>query len=63
MSFWDIASILNKFIPGRKEKAINELHLLEKELADALLNNDDMRVSVIRDRLRRIREVYPDTDE
>ena len=62
MGFWTIADILNKFLPGRKEKAINELHSLEKELADALARNDTYRASVIRTWLRSLRQKFPDID-
>ena len=64
MAGWgDIFSILNKFIPNRKEKAINELKSLEKELAHSLARNDDLRAATIRSRMRSLREKFPDIAE
>ena len=63
MGWGSIADVINKLLPGRKEKAINELHILEKNLADALVRNDDLRVVAIRSRMRSLREKFPDIAE
>jgi len=58
-----VAQIINKKIPGRKEAAIDELRALERLLARALKENEDLLASQIRKRMKEIRGEYADINE
>ena len=49
-------SIVDKLLPGRKEKVQNELKDLESQLSEALFVNDDDRASRIRERMSDLRK-------
>lgn len=57
-----VASIIAKKVPGRKEDAVNELHILEDLLAKALVESEDMLAAQIRERMKQIRETYEDIE-
>jgi len=57
-----VAQIINKVIPGRKEAAIKELQALEKLLAQALTENEDMLAAQIRKRMKEVRDVFPNIE-
>ena len=56
----ELAAIINKNLPNRKEDAINQLTTLEGWLAEALKNNEDFAAAQIRVRMRQIREKFED---
>jgi len=58
-----IAHILDKFVPTRRQRIRDELQNLEKDLADALLNNDVERAAVVRKRMSDLRKKIGDLDE
>ena len=50
-----LLSIIDKFVPKRKERLQDALHRLERELANALASNNDGRVMLIRSRMSVLR--------
>jgi hypothetical protein len=55
-----VAQITNKLVPTRREAAIKEMQDLEKLLARALKENEDMLASQIRKRMKEVRIKFHD---
>ncbi len=58
-----LLEIINKFLPGRKERILNEIKSLEKQLAEALASGDDITAASLRVQLREIRRKAENFDE
>ena len=54
--FSHLLSITDKLIPGRKEKLVLQLQVLEKELEAALAANDSLWISRVNKQIRKIRQ-------
>jgi hypothetical protein len=58
----EVAGIINKKIPTRKEDAVNELDRLVQLLGQALKENEDLLASQIRKRMKELRHAFPDIE-
>lgn len=56
----EVATLLNKAIPSRKESAIKELSNLRDLLARALKENEDTLAAQVRKRMKEVRNAFPD---
>ena len=56
-----LANIVDKFVPTQNGRRRNELRKLEKELEEALIDNDDLRAATVRKRMSELRKDITDT--
>ena len=57
-----LTSIIDKFVPTQNGRKRKELRKLEKELEQALIDNNDLRAATVRKRMSEIREEIRNTD-